>query len=93
MPSLMVWRLGIGRPPLSSASRSSALACAGALAGSAVPDGAAAKRITARALERGLIVLTCGTYGETIRILTPLTIADGDLKDGLQILCDAILND
>jgi 4-aminobutyrate aminotransferase/(S)-3-amino-2-methylpropionate transaminase len=54
--------------------------------GGAEPDGAGAKRVTAQALEAGLIVLTCGTYGETIRILTPLTIADSDLREGLEIL-------
>src|SRR6185437_15220982 len=37
-PTLMVWSLGSGRPPLSSATRSSAVA--GALAGAAVADDA-----------------------------------------------------
>jgi 4-aminobutyrate aminotransferase/(S)-3-amino-2-methylpropionate transaminase len=54
------------------------------------PDGARAKRIAALALERGLIVLTCGTFGETLRILVPLTIEDADLKRGLGILSEAI---
>lgn len=58
--------------------------------GSDEPDGAGAKRIAARALEGGLIVLTCGTYGETVRLLTPLTIADSVLKEGLDILSSAI---
>ncbi|HEY4370190.1 MAG TPA: 4-aminobutyrate--2-oxoglutarate transaminase [Steroidobacteraceae bacterium] len=56
----------------------------------AEPDGVAAKRVAAKALEAGLIVLTCGTYGETVRILVPLTIADGDLKEGLELLTGAI---
>ncbi|HWK49068.1 MAG TPA: aminotransferase class III-fold pyridoxal phosphate-dependent enzyme, partial [Steroidobacter sp.] len=54
------------------------------------PDGARAKRIAGLALERGLIVLTCGTFGETLRILVPLTIDDTDLKRGLAILSEAI---
>lgn len=58
--------------------------------GSSEPDGARAKRVAALALEAGLIVLTCGTFGETVRILVPLTIDDADLKRGLQILSDAI---
>ncbi len=33
------------------------------------PDAAAAKRVTVRALENGLVLLSCGIYGETIRIL------------------------
>jgi 4-aminobutyrate aminotransferase/(S)-3-amino-2-methylpropionate transaminase len=54
------------------------------------PDGVRAKRIAALSLEKGLIVLTCGTFGETVRILVPLTIEDADLQAGLQILRDAI---
>jgi len=54
------------------------------------PDGAGAKLVAARALERGLIVLTCGTYGETVRLLTPLTISDADLKTGLDILVESV---
>lgn len=57
------------------------------------PDGDAAKRIVARALKRGLLVLTCGSYGETIRILTPLTISNEDLAQGLDILIEAITGD
>ena len=58
--------------------------------GGVEPDGLEAKRIAARALEQGLIVLTCGTFGETLRILVPLTIPDRELRDGLAILCKAI---
>ncbi len=46
-------------------------------------DGAGAKLVTRRALAEGLIVLTCGLQGETIRILLPLTIADATLQEGL----------
>jgi len=54
------------------------------------PDGPGAKRIVANALQAGLIALTCGTYGETIRILVPLTIDDAELKQGLEILGNAV---
>ncbi len=54
------------------------------------PDGARAKRVAALALEEGLIVLTCGTFGETLRILVPLTVEDADLQRGLKILCDVL---
>jgi 4-aminobutyrate aminotransferase / (S)-3-amino-2-methylpropionate transaminase / 5-aminovalerate transaminase len=50
------------------------------------PDGAGAKRVAARALENGLLVLTCGTRGETVRMLMPLTITDALLEEGLDIL-------
>jgi 4-aminobutyrate aminotransferase / (S)-3-amino-2-methylpropionate transaminase / 5-aminovalerate transaminase len=54
------------------------------------PDGPAAKRVTQRALEAGLILLSCGLQGETIRILVPLTIADATLEEGLGKLEQAL---
>jgi 4-aminobutyrate aminotransferase/(S)-3-amino-2-methylpropionate transaminase len=54
------------------------------------PDPAAAKAVTARALERGLILLSCGIYGETIRLLMPLTISDGLLREGLAVLEESL---
>lgn len=56
----------------------------------AEPDGAAAKRITVHALESGLVILTCGTYGEAVRMLPPLTIPESVLEEGLDILTNAI---
>jgi 4-aminobutyrate aminotransferase len=44
------------------------------------------KRTTEAARERGLILLSCGTHGNVIRILVPLVIADDDLDRGLEIL-------
>jgi 4-aminobutyrate aminotransferase/(S)-3-amino-2-methylpropionate transaminase len=41
------------------------------------------------ARERGLILLTAGLYGNVIRLLPPLTIAEGELRDGLDRLEDA----
>jgi 4-aminobutyrate aminotransferase-like enzyme len=40
----------------------------------------------AAAHERGLVLLTCGTYGNVIRILVPLVISDGDADRGLELL-------
>lgn len=48
--------------------------------------GAVAKRICARALRYGLILLTCGAHGQCIRILVPLTVSDAVLEEGLDIL-------
>jgi 4-aminobutyrate aminotransferase-like enzyme len=47
-------------------------------------------RITAAARERGLILLSCGIYGNVIRILVPFAISDADLERGLDILEDVI---
>jgi 4-aminobutyrate aminotransferase / (S)-3-amino-2-methylpropionate transaminase / 5-aminovalerate transaminase len=50
------------------------------------PDPAAAKALAADCLERGLILLTCGVFAETVRLLAPLTIQPRVLKEGLDIL-------
>lgn len=42
--------------------------------------------IVAEAEKRGLMLLSCGTRANVIRILTPLTIADATLDEGLDIL-------
>ncbi len=54
--------------------------------GEHLPDPDAAKTLTTRALENGLILLSCGIYGNTIRLLAPLTISDDILEEGLNIL-------
>jgi 4-aminobutyrate aminotransferase/(S)-3-amino-2-methylpropionate transaminase len=54
--------------------------------GTSEPDGEATKKIIARALDAGLLLLTCGTYGNTIRVLVPLTASDGLVDEGLDLL-------
>ncbi len=49
-----------------------------------------ASRITAAARERGLILLSCGIYGNVIRILVPFTVSDADLDRGLDILQECL---
>jgi 4-aminobutyrate aminotransferase/(S)-3-amino-2-methylpropionate transaminase len=53
------------------------------------PDAELTRRITAEALRRGLILLSCGTYGNVIRMLMPLTASDELLDEGLAILAAA----
>jgi 4-aminobutyrate aminotransferase/(S)-3-amino-2-methylpropionate transaminase len=55
------------------------------------PDAAGAKALAAKCLERGLLILTCGVYSDTIRLLTPLTASEMVLNVGLDILESAIL--
>ncbi len=50
------------------------------------PDADKVKLLTAKALEHGLIILSCGIYGNTVRLLAPLTIPDAQLEEGLDIL-------
>ncbi|GAA4408213.1 4-aminobutyrate--2-oxoglutarate transaminase [Tsukamurella soli] len=54
------------------------------------PDAALTKAVAARCLEQGVLVLTCGTYGNVIRLLPPLVIAEETLDEGLAILVDTI---
>ena len=48
------------------------------------------KRIQARALERGLLLLVCGVYGNVIRFLFPLTIQDSVFDEALAIIEDVL---
>jgi 4-aminobutyrate aminotransferase len=49
-----------------------------------------ASAVTAAARDRGLILLSCGIYGNVIRILVPLSIGDDDLARGLDLLEEAL---
>jgi 4-aminobutyrate aminotransferase/(S)-3-amino-2-methylpropionate transaminase len=46
---------------------------------------------TAAARERGLVLLSCGLYGNVIRILVPLVISDDDLGKGLELLEESLV--
>ncbi len=50
------------------------------------PDAELTKALAAEATKRGLIILTCGTYGNVVRILVPLTASDALLDEGLAII-------
>ena len=54
-------------------------------------SGEEAKRVTVAAREQGLLLLSCGLYGNVIRLLPPLTASDEELERGLGIL-DAALS-
>ena len=52
----------------------------------AEPSPELANAITAAARERGLVLLSCGLYGNVIRILVPLSATDEELAQGLDLL-------
>jgi 4-aminobutyrate aminotransferase-like enzyme len=56
----------------------------------AEPTPEAASRVTAAARERGLVLLSCGIYGNVIRILVPLSISDELLERGLGLLEESL---
>jgi len=49
-----------------------------------------AKEITAAAREQGLLLLSCGLYGNVIRLLPPITATDEELERGLGILEESL---
>ncbi len=52
------------------------------------PDAELTKRICAAALERGLVLLSCGSHGNVIRVLVPLVATDAFVDEGLAIIAD-----
>jgi 4-aminobutyrate aminotransferase-like enzyme len=58
--------------------------------GSDEPDQEFTKRVQTRALERGLLLLVCGVYGNVVRFLFPLTIQDAVFDEALAILEDVL---
>jgi 4-aminobutyrate aminotransferase/(S)-3-amino-2-methylpropionate transaminase len=50
------------------------------------PDGALAKAVAAYCHQQGVITLTCGTWGNVIRFLPPLSISDELLSEGLDVV-------
>ncbi|MDO3637680.1 4-aminobutyrate--2-oxoglutarate transaminase [Mycolicibacterium arseniciresistens] len=54
--------------------------------GTTEPDADLAKKLAAGAHAAGVIVLTCGTYGNVLRFLPPLAISDDLLVEGLDVL-------
>jgi 4-aminobutyrate aminotransferase-like enzyme len=47
------------------------------------------KKLIARARELGLILLSCGIYGNVVRILVPLTAEDAVVDEGVAMLAKA----
>jgi 4-aminobutyrate aminotransferase/(S)-3-amino-2-methylpropionate transaminase len=57
--------------------------------GTLEPDPASASAVAAFCHAHGLVVLTCGTFGNVLRFLPPLVIGEELLEEGLGILEDA----
>lgn len=54
------------------------------------PDAAAAARAHGAAAERGLLLLTCGAYGNVVRMIPPLIVTGEQIDDGLALWADAV---
>ncbi|WP_282837354.1 4-aminobutyrate--2-oxoglutarate transaminase [Microbacterium flavum] len=54
------------------------------------PDAALTSAVAKAAIAEGVIVLTCGTYGNVIRFLPPLSMPDDLLREGLDVVAAAL---
>jgi len=54
------------------------------------PDAELTRQLVQAAAARGLILLSCGIYGNVIRFLAPLTISDALLKEGFNLFEQAL---
>jgi 4-aminobutyrate aminotransferase/(S)-3-amino-2-methylpropionate transaminase len=55
------------------------------------PDAELTRTLVQNAAARGLVILSCGVYGNVIRLLAPLTISDALLEEGLDLLEAALM--
>ncbi len=55
------------------------------------PDADLTKKLLNACSENGLLIISAGTGGNVVRVLSPLTITDGQLNRGLQILRKQLL--
>jgi 4-aminobutyrate aminotransferase/(S)-3-amino-2-methylpropionate transaminase len=60
-------------------------------AGSKEPATALASSVVTEALNRGLLLLKSGVYGNCIRVLVPLVISDAELDEALEVWEDALV--
>ena len=58
--------------------------------GSNTPNAALTSAVAKAAADQGVLVLTCGTYGNVIRFLPALTISDALLREGLGVIAEAM---
>jgi 4-aminobutyrate aminotransferase/(S)-3-amino-2-methylpropionate transaminase len=57
--------------------------------GTSKPDPTVPGRVAAACAAQGVVILTCGTWGNIIRLLPPLAISDELLDEGLAVLSAA----
>jgi len=49
-----------------------------------------AKAVVEAAFERGLLLLSCGTYDNTVRFIPPLNVSSEQIHDGLRIFGESL---
>ena len=58
--------------------------------GTKTPNATLTKAVIEYCTKRGVVVISCGTYGNCIRLLPSLTITDDQLRDGVGVLVEGI---
>ncbi|MEU8415869.1 4-aminobutyrate--2-oxoglutarate transaminase [Amycolatopsis japonica] len=58
--------------------------------GTTEPDTDLTKRVAQACHQAGVVVLTCGTYGNVVRLLPPLSLSTELLEEGLSVLEHAV---
>jgi 4-aminobutyrate aminotransferase/(S)-3-amino-2-methylpropionate transaminase len=61
--------------------------------GTTEPDAALTSRVAKACHQAGVVVLTCGTYDNVVRLLPPLSLSDELLDEGLSVLEQAVLEE
>lgn len=64
----------------------------GMIWGIELTDGNMAKKISMNLFKQGMLIETCGNYGQVLKILAPLTISEHNLEDGLNKLTATVTN-
>jgi 4-aminobutyrate aminotransferase len=54
------------------------------------PDGKRAKNILHTCIDNGLLILTCGPHDNVLRLIPPLIVSEGQVRDGLSVLQAAV---
>ncbi|MBE1537426.1 aspartate aminotransferase family protein [Actinomadura algeriensis] len=54
------------------------------------PDAATAQRAHRAAADRGLLLLTCGAFGNVVRLIPPLVVNEQQIDEGLALWADAV---
>jgi 4-aminobutyrate aminotransferase len=58
--------------------------------GDGLPDGDAAAAVHRKAAELGLLLLTCGAYGQVVRIIPPLIVDRSQIEQGVELFSEAV---
>ncbi|HEX3780643.1 MAG TPA: aminotransferase class III-fold pyridoxal phosphate-dependent enzyme [Pseudonocardiaceae bacterium] len=54
------------------------------------PDGASAAKVQQAAAERGMLLLTCGPFGNVVRMIPPLVVDSAQVDEGLRLWAEAL---